>query len=102
MSYSSFQDWFSAKFDDERCERVVRDGFESGAGGLIYDSQTIPIYNEFSNDIWEIVMNEYSSIHGFVSGRNFLNANDFATQMVWCASTLLAQSRIGGVTRNMS
>lgn len=87
--YSTFCDWFDAKFDDERCQRLSDYGFESGAVGLVYDSQTDPLYKEFANEIWHIVF-EGRSMQEVLEGRDFLSASDFANFMVREACCRLA------------
>jgi hypothetical protein len=95
--FSTFRDWFGAKFDDERCSRAIEYGFESGAVGLVYDSQTVPLYNEFSNEIWEIVLDECLTIQDVIERQVFETASSFASFMVWNAAIRLAsERRFGG------
>jgi hypothetical protein len=93
VTYSTFRDWFAANFDDERCDRALRYGFESGAAGLIYDSQTVPLYNEFADEIWDIALDGYLTMQDITHGQVFEVASVFSTFMVWQASYRLAMSR---------
>jgi hypothetical protein len=83
--YSTFGDWFKANFDDERCERVHRYGFESGAAGLVSDSQTVPLYNAFANEIWDVVLGDCLTIQDYIASEPFKTASAFSTFMVWHA-----------------
>lgn len=93
VTYSTFRDWFDANFDDERCERALRYRFDSGAAGLVYESQTVPLYNQFANEIWELVLDDCLTIQDYIHGRVFDTANAFATFMVWHAAYRLAGRR---------
>lgn len=92
--YSTFRDWFNANIDDELCMQLRRYGFDSGVvGKLVYFSQTVPLYNEFGNEIWELVLDEYLSIQDVIQHETFPNANAFANFMVWGAANKLAWER---------
>ncbi len=92
--FSTFRDWFNTNIDDELCMRLRRYGLDSGAvGKLIYFSQTVPLYNEFANEIWELVLDEHLSIQDVILHESFPNASAFANFMVWGAANKLAWDR---------
>lgn len=92
--YSTFSDWFAANVDDEQCIRLRTHGIESGVvGKLVYFSQTVPLYNEFANEIWELVLDDHLSIHDVIERQPFGNATSFANFMVWGAASRLAWQR---------
>lgn len=90
---STFRDWFYVEFDDERCRRAIEYGFGSGAAGLVYDSQTVPLYNQFANEIWDIVLEDRLSIQDILHGQEFATASAFSTFMVWQACYRLSGCR---------
>jgi len=92
--FSTFRDWFDANVDDEQVDRIRKCGIDSGvATSLIHYSQTVPLYNEFANELWELVLDGHQSIHDIVKGRDISSASGFANYMVWYAADLLAWMR---------
>ena len=92
-SYSTFTDWFSANIEDEECEHLCKMGADYAAPTKIKNkSQTIPLYNEFANDIWDIVFQDGITIKN-IPESHLQSATSFAHFMVWYAVEVLALQR---------
>ncbi len=94
VTYSTFRDWFDASFDDERCVKALRYGFASGAAGLIWPSETTPVYERHRADIWAIVIEHYGTVEECIAGMRVESPCRFEMIMVRTAAEQLALSRL--------
>ena len=94
-SWTNFTDWFSDNVDNDSCKELNRMGaLQAAPPGLIYYSETVPLYNEFANDIWDIVLQDGITLQELIGDHDFYGrATQFANFMVWCAAERLAFER---------
>ena len=97
--FKTFTDWFSANVDDDDCNDIREHGvFNSPPRGLYYHGETAPLYEAFSDEIWDIVLQGGDiTIQEHIAGQDFRGcATYFATFMVWSAVEKLAFERLYG------
>jgi hypothetical protein len=96
--FKTFTDWFSANVDDDDCIDIREHGvLNSPPRGLYYHRETAPLYDAFSDEIWDIVLQGHITIQEHIAETDFLDsASDFATFMVWSAVEELAFERLYG------
>ena len=93
--FKTFTDWFSANVDDDDCKDIRECGvFNSPPRGLNYHGETAPLYDAFSEEIWDIVLQGNITIQEYIAEQDFLgSATNFATFMVLSAVEELAFQR---------
>ena len=62
--------------------------------GLIYYSETVALYKEYWNEIWDIVLEDDITIQDCIREQDLRSATQFANHMVWAATEKLAFERL--------
>jgi len=95
-SWTNFTDWFNANIDDDDCNDIREYGVcNSPPRGLYFHRETAPLYDAFSEEIWDIVLQDGITIQEHIAEQDFCDsATNFATYMVWSAAERLALERI--------
>ena len=95
--FKTFTDWFSANVDDDDCNDIRECGvFNSPPRGLYYHRETAPLYDAFSDEIWDIALQGGDiTIQEYIAEYDFYgSATYFVTFMVWSAVEELAFERL--------
>ena len=95
--YKTFADWFSVNVEDDECEDLCHHGIANFAipRGLNHHWETAPFYDEFSEEIWDFVLQDGITIQEHIAEQDFCgSATSFASFMVWSAAERLAFERI--------
>ena len=96
---NSFFRFMSETYAADELQDIVNHGCESGcAGGMIYYSETIALFDKYRDDIFEIV-NDYQNSIGENGLGEYVNKNctsfaTFANAMVWSAAEIVAYELI--------
>ena len=103
--YKSFKDWMLDQYSHNELADIANHGCMSGFSGLIYYSETTTLYNEYKDDIWEMVAQDvedfgYKSDIGFIDSftgaQNVTGADQFENLLVWYAAEKIAWQQTDG------
>ena len=97
---NAFVQFMSETYAADELEDIATHGCESGcAGGMIYYSETIALFDKYRDELFEIVGNymeavgEDNDLPAYVR-RNAGTFNTFANAMVWTAAEIVASEMI--------
>ena len=94
-SWSYFTDWFADNITNDDCKYILEYGICAAApSGLIYYSETVALYKEYWNEIWDIVLEDDITIQDCIRDQDLRSATQFANHMVWAATEKLAFERL--------
>jgi len=94
-SWSNFTDWFTDNIDNDDCKYICEYGIcDAAPSGLIYYSDTVALYKEYWNEIWDIVLEDGITIQDCIREQDLCSATQFANYMVWAATERLAFERL--------
>lgn len=89
----TFKDWLNNQYSSDELLEIAQHGCVSGcAHGMIYYSETSALYQEFADDIHEIVGDYVDSLGEMPSPllESINSAVNFQNNMVWLATEILA------------
>ena len=98
QNYNSFKDWMTNHFSNKELADIANFGCASGFHGLIYYSETTTLYQQYKDDIWELVT-DATELYGYKSSMEFLaslhgslidDADQFENLLVWFAAEQIA------------
>ena len=94
-SWSYFTDWFTDNITNDDCKYILEYGILAATPpGLIYYSETVALYKEYWNEIWDIVLEDDITIQDCIREQDLRSATQFANHMVWAATEKLAFERL--------
>ena len=94
-SWSYFIDWFTDNITNDDCKYIFEYGILAATPpGLIYYSETVALYKEYWNEIWDIVLEDDITIQDCIREQDLRSATQFANHMVWAATEKLAFERL--------
>ena len=88
----TFKDWMIKEFEEQELKDMVTHGVDGGFHGLIYYSETVKLFEEYRDDIFEKLSdtteemgcnNIYELLAGFNKNHMPWNYLQFANQLVW-------------------
>ena len=91
---TTFKDWLISQYEPEELKDIAEHGCASCApAGMIYYNETSKLYDQFCDDLHEIVGDFVEatgddSLHHLIS--NIGSATSFKNAMVWMATELVA------------
>lgn len=89
--YGSFEDWFLANIDAEAAHDLREHGASCGVGGLVYYSDTVPLFNAFGDEIETMAMDGYDTeLWQFAKGCDARGITQLKNALVWAAAERLA------------
>ncbi len=104
----TFEKWMLDRFTIEELRDIATHGADAGWGDLTYYKDTVPLYKEYREEIWEMLMedtesmghdNPYQLIATFNRAKDVGNYTHHANLLVWYAAERIAQretNREGG------
>lgn len=91
--YESFEDWFLANIDAESARDLREHGASCGIGGLVYYSDTIPLFNAFQGEIEAIATDDYDTdLWQFAKVCDARGITQLKNALVWAAAERLAHT----------
>ncbi len=97
--YLTFKEWMLNQFDRDELSDICTHGANAGWPGLIYYSDTNNLYEKYSEDIWEMLYEDYQShgsasclelINSFSSVKDVNSDDQFKNLLVWYAAERIA------------
>ena len=89
--YGSFEDWFLANIDADSAHDLREHGANCGVGGLVYYSDTVPLFNAFEDEIETMAMDGYDTeLWQFAKGCDARGITQLKNALVWSAAERLA------------
>lgn len=91
---ATFKEWVANQYELDELKDIYIHGCESGcAGGLIYYSETNALYDQFADEIHEIVYDYFIDCGGSIPNTILDRLGcleHFKNQMVWCCAEIIA------------
>lgn len=91
---ATFRQWIREQYDNEELQTIRDDGCVSGcASGLIYYSETNAIYDEYAEELHEIIADWVMDCGGEYPQsilEYFGSLSQFKNQVVWVAAEIVA------------
>lgn len=103
MNEKTFKDWMIDQFDHTELEGLCRHGAVVGWSGLTYYHETIKLYDQHEEEIWDLLSDEseslgYSSvldmIASFNGAKSVETGHTFKNLLVWYAAETVASHLI--------
>ena len=91
--YGSFEDWFFANMDADSARNLREHGAICGIGGLVYYSDTVPLFNAFQDEIEAIATDNYDTdLWQFAKVCDARGITQLKNALVWAAAERLAHT----------
>lgn len=91
-SYGSFEDWFLANFDADSARDLREHGAGCGVGGLVYTSETVPLFNAFESEIENLATDDHDAeLWQIAKASDARGITQLKNALVWAAAERLAQ-----------
>lgn len=89
--YGSFEDWFLSNIDADSAHNLREHGASCGVGGLVYYSDTVPLFDTFQNEIETIATDDdETELWQFAKGCDARGVTQLKHALVWAAAERLA------------
>lgn len=100
----SFKEWMATNFEHYQLADIVNHGIEGGFPGLTYYSETIELYKQFEEEIWDMLEEDAESegksalelIASFGGAKNVCSGAQFENLLVWYAAERVAHELTQG------
>ena len=95
----TFREWMLNQFDRDELSDICTHGANAGRSGLIYYSDTSDLYEKYSEDIWEMLYEDYQSqgaasclelIISFQGAKDVNSDDQLKNLLVWYAAERIA------------
>ncbi len=94
----TFKEWMLNQFNRDELSDIVKNGAISGFHGLIYYHETTALYNQFHEEIWDMLHDEADSqgieilelITDFNGAKNVCSECTFKNLLVWFGAEKVA------------
>ena len=86
----SFRGWFRRNVSPADIDTIRKYGVGAGIPGLIYYSDTLPLYERFKDEIWTLALGKDGRLDELLASQDTDTPTHFANFMVWAAATRLA------------
>ena len=86
----SFRGWFRRNVSPADIDTIRKYGVTAGIPGLIYYSDTLPLYERFKDEIWTLALGKDGRLDELLASQDTDTPTHFANFMVWAAATRLA------------
>ena len=105
MSAPTFKGWMLEQFEPCDLLDIAQHGADAGWNGLTYYSDTVKLYEQFSDDLWRMLeedaeaqghKNPFELIATFGGAANVSNDITFKNLIVWYAAERVAFEVTGG------
>lgn len=91
--YGSFEDWFLANMDADSARDLREHGAGCGVGGLVYYSDTVPLFNAFQDEIETIATDDYDTdLWQIAKACDARSITQLKNALVWAAAERLAHT----------
>ena len=91
--YGSFEDWFLANIDADSAHDLREHGASCGVGGLVYYSDTVPLFNAFHDEIETLATDGYDTeLWQFAKACDARGITQLKNALVWAAAERLAHA----------
>ena len=91
--YGSFEDWFLANMDVDSARDLREHGASCGIGGMVYYSDTVPLFNAFQDEIEAIATDNYDrDLWQFAKVCDARGITQLKNALVWAAAERLAHT----------
>lgn len=91
--YGSFEDWSLANMDADSARDLREHGASCGVGGLIYYSETVPLFNAFEGEIESIATDDYDiDLWQIAKACDARGVTQLQNALVWAAAERLAHT----------
>lgn len=96
----TFRSWMRANFSTRELQEIAQRGADTGWHGLTYTSDTVKLFDRFSDEIWDMAVSDAedmgsANVAEFISTfrrSDMLGSIDtFKNLMVWYAAEKIAQ-----------
>lgn len=95
---NTFKQWMLEKFERDELRDMVEHGVQGGFSGLIYYQETVELYEQYYQEIWEMLCDEANSlgmnpvelINNFRRSSSVVNHKEFVNLLVWFAAEKVA------------
>src|SRR3990167_9795302 len=98
-NFLTFKDWMKNQFDYDELLNLCEHGAQGGFSGLIYYSETNALYNEYRNDIWDMLERDREDfgmqtcaelIASFNGAKDVASDEQYKNLLVWYAAERIA------------
>lgn len=94
----TFKEWMEAQFDHDQLNDIVNHGVNGGFSGLIYYSETTALYQQYKDEVWEILYDEAEALGISILemlaqlqlGKKASTAYQFENFLIWFAAEKIA------------
>lgn len=98
MEFKTFKEWMLHQFEHNELADLCNHGAQGGFSGLIYYHETTALYNQYHEDIWEMLYDDAESlgIHCLELVATFGGARDvhsdaqYKNLLIWYAAEKIA------------
>ena len=95
----TFKQWMQEQFDHDELKDMVNHGVNNGFSGLIYYSETTALYQQYKDEIWDILYEESEAFGVSILemlaqtrlGKDAATAYQFENFLVWFAAENIAR-----------
>jgi len=104
MQKSTFKSWMQDNFTERFLEDIATHGCINGYAGMIEYAETLELYAQFGEEIWEIVYKiaaeqgetVLQTLANFGDASCVVNRHMFENLMVWFAAERIADNLVNG------
>ena len=95
----TFREWLTSQFDKEDLQDIYSHGCVNGFSGLTYYSDTVSLYEQYKDDIWDRLYDEAESygsdnilefIGSFNGAKDVGSEKQFQNLLVWWMAESIA------------
>ncbi|WP_296353206.1 hypothetical protein [Ramlibacter sp.] len=91
--YGSFEDWFLANMDTDSARDLREYGASCGIGGLVYYSDTVPLFHAFQDEIETLATDGYDTeLWQLAKACDARGVTQLKNALVWAAAERLAHT----------
>lgn len=97
---TTFREWFAENLAEDYGRDIARHGADAGYPAITYTSDTVKLFDQFGDEIWEMAVDDAESmgcknvaemIAGFGRADMLGSLDQFKNLMVWYACEALAR-----------
>ncbi len=97
---TSFREWMLSKFEIRELKDIATHGANAGWGGLVYYHETVALYEQYRDEIWEMLLedtesmghdNPYALMATFGGAKDVGDYTQHANLLVWYAAERVAR-----------
>lgn len=99
---NTFKEWMLSNFSRDELADMCRHGANVGWHGLIYYSETTKLYQQYKDEIWEMLYEDAESfgmspielINNFQTAKSVTNADQFENLLIWYGAEKIAYDTV--------